>query len=409
MREIAKRTKLKLARARKASQNDSKSVLSSFFSFFCCPFAFEPIRAPFAAPLFRPFSKAMTAPRSPRRASAGGGLPVTVSPARESAPPHGGAAGGREKRRGLIVLALAAVGCLFLISLSSSSTSGLGGASLASPSGTTTRNSRRLLNTGEGEECAGIGVEGGAATCVLELDSRRNSFGPHPKISSSASFQKTARRDQSDFFGFSLSLSCSLSFLLPPFNEPASEPCPPRRSGVSDLRKACLVYENSLSFFEKAPTFFLSKSLKKKLALPPSSNRSPLSTSTSLSLLFDTTTTTTTAPSPLPSPPSFLPGQPWFDSDGNAIQAHGGSALRTPDGTYWWYGEDKSGASYETAPGGHWRVDTVGVAAYWSRDLVSWHRSPRLALAATKEIPDLNPKTSILERPKVVYNAKTKK
>jgi hypothetical protein len=111
----------------------------------------------------------------------------------------------------------------------------------------------------------------------------------------------------------------------------------------------------------------------------------------------------------LPSPPSFLPGQPWFDSDGNAIQAHGGSALKTPDGTYWWYGEDKSGKSYETSPGGHWRVDTVGVAAYWSRDLISWHRSPKLALAAVPEIPDLHPKTSILERPKVVYNARTKK
>ena len=111
----------------------------------------------------------------------------------------------------------------------------------------------------------------------------------------------------------------------------------------------------------------------------------------------------------LPSPPSFLPGQPWFDSDGNIIQAHGGSALKTADGTYWWYGEDKSGASYETAPGGHWRVDTVGVAAYWSRDLITWHRAPKLALAAVPEIPDLHPKTSILERPKVVYNAKTKK
>ena len=41
--------------------------------------------------------------------------------------------------------------------------------------------------------------------------------------------------------------------------------------------------------------------------------------------------------------------------------------------------------------------------------MVSWHRSPKLALAAVNEIPDLHPKTSILERPKVVYNAKTKK
>ena len=142
---------------------------------------------------------------------------------------------------------------------------------------------------------------------------------------------------------------------------------------------------------------------KKTLTQPPSSP-----TSTPLPSLFQQQQQKKKKVK-LPSPPSFLPGQPWFDSDGVAIQAHGGSALRTPDGTYWWYGEDKSGKSYETAPGGHWRVDTVGVAAYWSRDLIEWHRAPRLALAASPEIRDLHPKTSILERPKVVFNAKTKK
>lgn len=78
-----------------------------------------------------------------------------MSPAREGAPQGGG-----RKKIGLAIGL--AVGCLFLLSLSSStSTNGLGAASLASPSGTATRSSRRLLNAGEGEECARIGDEGG--------------------------------------------------------------------------------------------------------------------------------------------------------------------------------------------------------------------------------------------------------
>ena len=37
---------------------------------------------------------------------------------------------------------------------------------------------------------------------------------------------------------------------------------------------------------------------------------------------------------------SFRPGQPWRDTDGNLIQAHGGSVLYH-QGTYYWYGENK--------------------------------------------------------------------
>lgn len=37
---------------------------------------------------------------------------------------------------------------------------------------------------------------------------------------------------------------------------------------------------------------------------------------------------------------SILPGQPWLDTNGNRIQAHGGSVLYQ-DGVYYWYGENK--------------------------------------------------------------------
>ena len=33
---------------------------------------------------------------------------------------------------------------------------------------------------------------------------------------------------------------------------------------------------------------------------------------------------------------SIFPGQPWLDTNGNAIQAHGG-AVYYEDGVYYWY------------------------------------------------------------------------
>ena len=37
---------------------------------------------------------------------------------------------------------------------------------------------------------------------------------------------------------------------------------------------------------------------------------------------------------------SILPGQPWLDTTGERIQAHGGSILFV-DGVFYWYGENK--------------------------------------------------------------------
>lgn len=37
---------------------------------------------------------------------------------------------------------------------------------------------------------------------------------------------------------------------------------------------------------------------------------------------------------------SIRPGQVWLDTNGNRIQAHGGSIIYV-DGVYYWYGENK--------------------------------------------------------------------
>ena len=36
----------------------------------------------------------------------------------------------------------------------------------------------------------------------------------------------------------------------------------------------------------------------------------------------------------------FNPGQPWLDTEGKRIHAHGGSILYS-DGVFYWYGENK--------------------------------------------------------------------
>jgi Glycosyl hydrolases family 43 len=62
---------------------------------------------------------------------------------------------------------------------------------------------------------------------------------------------------------------------------------------------------------------------------------------------------------------SIRPGQPWLDTGGHRIQAHGGS-VHHEEGTFYWYGENKE----RTTPGSgiwHW-----GVRCYRSTDLYNW-------------------------------------
>lgn len=44
----------------------------------------------------------------------------------------------------------------------------------------------------------------------------------------------------------------------------------------------------------------------------------------------------------------FYPGRQWLDTEGNPIQAHGGGMLYVEStGTYYWYGENKDGPTYQ--------------------------------------------------------------
>ena len=109
--------------------------------------------------------------------------------------------------------------------------------------------------------------------------------------------------------------------------------------------------------------------------------------------------------------PQIRPGAVWTDSAGKPINAHGGGML-FHDGTYYWYGEIKQGKTYLPKVNASWggtRVDVVGVSCYSSKDLLHWENCGNV-LPAVKNDPksDLDPK-KVLERPKVVYNAKTKK
>lgn len=106
----------------------------------------------------------------------------------------------------------------------------------------------------------------------------------------------------------------------------------------------------------------------------------------------------------------YYPGRIWLDTDGNPIQAHGGGILFDEKSrTYYWYGEYKDGPTYHAHKKAAARVDIIGVGCYSSTDLWTW-KNEGIVLAAEEndEIHDLH-KANVLERPKVLYNEKTRK
>ena len=106
----------------------------------------------------------------------------------------------------------------------------------------------------------------------------------------------------------------------------------------------------------------------------------------------------------------ICPGEVWNDTDGNPINAHGGGVLYH-EGTYYWYGEYKTGPTIlpEGATWDCYRTDVTGVSCYSSKDLLNW-KFEGVVLPAVKDDPnhDLHP-SKVLERPKVIYNQKTGK
>lgn len=97
---------------------------------------------------------------------------------------------------------------------------------------------------------------------------------------------------------------------------------------------------------------------------------------------------------------AFHPGEIWPDNKGVHINAHGGGILYH-NGTYYWFGEHKiAGDAGNRA--------MVGVHAYSSKDLYNW-KDEGIALKVSDDPANDIAKGCILERPKVVYNARTKK
>jgi hypothetical protein len=96
------------------------------------------------------------------------------------------------------------------------------------------------------------------------------------------------------------------------------------------------------------------------------------------------------------SPAAIAPGEIWRDDRGRHIQAHGGGITRYGD-TYYWFGEDRS---RENDPAKRY------VSCYASKDLAHWvFRRQVMHLADPEDFGA----GWVLERPKVYYNAKTKK
>ncbi len=94
----------------------------------------------------------------------------------------------------------------------------------------------------------------------------------------------------------------------------------------------------------------------------------------------------------------ILPGQTWYDTNGTAINAHGG-CVQYVDGYYYWFGEDRTNFTCN------------GVSCYRSADLYNWTRVG-LALTPTGTMTDENVDIAYgrtLERPKVIYNEQTGK
>lgn len=100
---------------------------------------------------------------------------------------------------------------------------------------------------------------------------------------------------------------------------------------------------------------------------------------------------------PMPAPP-FHPGKLWPDTDGKPINAHGAGFLYK-GGVYFWFGE------FKTAGQGGNRAN-VGISVYTSRDLYHW-QNKGIALAVSDDPKSDIVKGAILERPKVLFNAKT--
>ncbi|MBO6154326.1 MAG: family 43 glycosylhydrolase [Lachnospiraceae bacterium] len=99
---------------------------------------------------------------------------------------------------------------------------------------------------------------------------------------------------------------------------------------------------------------------------------------------------------------SIRPGQVWLDTNGNRIQAHGGSVMCL-NNVYYWYGENKEKTDGKSDIW-HW-----GVRCYTSTDLYNWEdRGVIIPPNLEDESSPLHP-NSCMDRPHIIYNKITNK
>lgn len=99
---------------------------------------------------------------------------------------------------------------------------------------------------------------------------------------------------------------------------------------------------------------------------------------------------------------AFYPGQVWLDTDGNRIQAHGGSIIYE-NGVYYWYGENKEKTD------GHSNIWHWGVRCYRSTDLYNWTDCGLIIPPEPEdETSSLHP-AACMDRPHIIYNQTTGK
>lgn len=92
----------------------------------------------------------------------------------------------------------------------------------------------------------------------------------------------------------------------------------------------------------------------------------------------------------------------WRDTNGEQIQAHGGSIIKV-DGKYYWYGENKQYTTGIDTDIWHW-----GVRCYSSLDLIHWQDEGLIVHPNEKDkFSSLHP-SRFMDRPHIVYNEKNK-
>lgn len=94
------------------------------------------------------------------------------------------------------------------------------------------------------------------------------------------------------------------------------------------------------------------------------------------------------------------PGQSWLDTEGNRIQAHGGSLMHWKD-SYYWYGENKEKTDGKNGIW-HW-----GVRCYRSQDLMNWENCGLIIPPDEEDSASSLHPSAMMDRPHIIYNERT--